>query len=623
MTEKELAAAMYQDMLLELQQTYHVAIPESVEDDEEEEAADQGLMKGEGKESESGSGRREEGTNVLGSFNDTVDCDGLSHPLINGSKGSVNKTSSLLDPSSSSSSSSSSLLSSSALSSLPPSSSVSSAAPVPPPTAPGSLCAPHSGYAILNSDGLMSNGAGAPTGHPMSDPPLIEVLSEHPLLRDVKLIAEAWDCDGLNQVGAFPHFGGRWSEWNGHFRDAVRRFIKGTEGPWAGPFASALCGSPNVFAESSADASNWWANHGGRQWRGGRGPAASVNFVTAHDGFSLGDLVRYNEKHNEANGEENRDGESHNLSWNCGAEGETADWSVNRLRQRQIRNTATALLLASGVPMLTMGDEYGHSKYGNNNTYCHDDPVNYFRWDLAHQDTHGFGRFMRLLINFRRRHPGLLQRSAYMTSREVSWHGDEPGRADWSDASRLVAFTLHDTQVAGAPAALFAAFNTSHLPKTLALPRQPGRVWRQIIDTGKVAPYDFLVEDEAEARRMAAITSGAGQASDVEGRDREGQDGEGKLKRKSRKRRGEGEVGKDLMSHVEERLTKNTIAKATRPLCLDGEEVKAAHAANSMWLADHNYPMVSWSCILLESVPEDPSITLAACKRGDGKALRR
>lgn len=177
----------------------------------------------------------------------------------------------------------------------------------------------------------MAEGAGFPTGTPMSDPALVEMISEDPILRNTKLIAEAWDCDGLNQVGAFPHFGGRWAEWNGQFRDAVRMFIKvtfekefrqspitraaeksshplwlqGTEGAWARKFAAALQGSLDVFA-SEAEEEDWWGSRDGRKWRGSRLPKHSVNFITAHDGFSMADLVAFNEKHNDANGEGNR-----------------------------------------------------------------------------------------------------------------------------------------------------------------------------------------------------------------------------------------------------------------------------------------------------------------------------
>jgi isoamylase len=146
----------------------------------------------------------------------------------------------------------------------------------------------------------------------------------------VKLIAEAWDCDGLNQVGAFPHYGGRWSEWNGTFRDTVRQFMKGTDGPWAGSFASAICGSPNIYANNHVAETDWWGSNAGKRWKGNRPPSASINFVTAHDGFTLADLVSYNTKHNEANGENNNDGESHNLSWNCGDEGPSEKITVNR-----------------------------------------------------------------------------------------------------------------------------------------------------------------------------------------------------------------------------------------------------------------------------------------------------
>jgi isoamylase len=301
---------------------------------------------------------------------------------------------------------------------------------------------PAQGHAAPGADGpggaggyLPEGGAGAPTGTPLSDPPLIEAISRDPLLRGTKLIAEAWDCDGLNQVGAFPHYGGRWAEWNGRFRDTVRAFVKGSDGSWAGAFASAVMGSPNIYAEANPADSDWWGCNGGRQWKGRRGPQHSINFVTAHDGFSLADLVAYNEKHNAANGEGNNDGEAHNLSWNCGVEGPSADAAVGRLRQRQTRNLACALLLrrgpappvrggvggAHGVPMLTMGDECGHTKGGNNNTYCHDSPLNWLDWGALGADADGFARFMRRLINFRRATP-LLRRGGYVSDADVAWH---------------------------------------------------------------------------------------------------------------------------------------------------------------------------------------------------------
>ncbi|KAK9843453.1 hypothetical protein WJX81_003335 [Elliptochloris bilobata] len=358
--------------------------------------------------------------------------------------------------------------------------------PPPPPAAPG----------------IMPNAAGSPTGTPLNDPPLVEMISEDPVLQNTKLIAEAWDCDGLNQVGAFPHYGGRWAEWNGTFRDAVRAFVKGTEGPWAAAFASAVAGSPHLYRDAGTPPGDWWGAHGGRRWRGGRGPAHSVNFITAHDGFPLADLVAYNQKHNEANGEGNRDGEQHNLTWNCGAEGLTRAPRVLRLRARQQRNLAAALLLAQGVPMVLMGDEYGHSKGGNNNTYCHDSPLNWFNWDLASDESNGFARFFRALVRFRQRHPEL--RRGYYGG--LDFHGAAPGAPDFGEASRLVAWSLGD----GAGGGLYIAFNASHRAQVVELPHWPGRAWRLVADTSKEPPYDWLEDDGAlTAAQMADVHAAA------------------------------------------------------------------------------------------------------------------
>ncbi|CAN6587112.1 unnamed protein product [Malus baccata var. baccata] len=206
----------------------------------------------------------------------------------------------------------------------------------------------------INVYGSAIEGDFLTTGTPLATPPLVDMISNDPILHGVKLIAEAWDAGGLYQVGMFPHWGS-WSEWNGKYRDTVRQFIKGTDG-FSGALAECLCGSPNLYQE------------GGRPWN-------SINFVCAHDGFTLADLVTYNTKHNLANGEDNNDGESHNNSWNCGQEGELTSISVKKLRKRQMRNFFVCLMVSQGVPMLCMGDEYGHTKEGNNNTYCHDNYV--------------------------------------------------------------------------------------------------------------------------------------------------------------------------------------------------------------------------------------------------------
>ncbi|KAK5834700.1 isoamylase 1, chloroplastic [Gossypium arboreum] len=315
------------------------------------------------------------------------------------------------------------------------------------------------------------------TGTPLSNPPLIDMMSNDPVLHGVKLIAEAWDAGGLYQVGRFPHWG-VWSEWNGKYRDIVRQFIKGTDG-LSGAFAECLCGSPNLYQEG-----------GGKPWN-------SVNFICAHDGFTLADLVTYNNKHNLANGEDNNDGESHNYSWNCGQEGEFASISVKKLRKRQMRNFFLCLMVSQGVPMIHMGDEYGHTKGGNNNTYCHDNYINYFRWDKKEESSSDLFRFFRLMTKFRRECESL-GLNDFPTAERLQWHGHTPGKPDWSDTSRFVAFTLIDS-VKGE---IYVAFNTSHLPVTITLPERPGYRWEPLVDTSKPAPFDFL-SNEVPERELA------------------------------------------------------------------------------------------------------------------------
>ncbi|GAV56944.1 Alpha-amylase domain-containing protein/CBM_48 domain-containing protein [Cephalotus follicularis] len=307
------------------------------------------------------------------------------------------------------------------------------------------------------------------TGTPLSSPPLIDMISNDPILRGVKLIAEAWDTGGLYQVGMFPHWG-IWSEWNGKYRDIVRQFIKGTNG-FSGALAECLCGSPNLY-------------------QGGRKPWNSINFVCAHDGFTLADLVTYSKKHNLANGEDNNDGESHNYSWNCGQEGEFANISVKKLRKRQLRNFFLCLMVSQGVPMIYMGDEYGHTKGGNNNTYCHDNYLNYFRWDRKEESSSDFFRFCRLMIKFRQECESL-GLNDFPTAERLQWHGHAPGIPNWSETSRFVAFTLVDS-VKGE---IYIAFNASHLPVIISLPQRPRSRWEPLVDTSKPAPYDFLSSD--------------------------------------------------------------------------------------------------------------------------------
>ncbi|XAR47988.1 Isoamylase [Bertholletia excelsa] len=329
----------------------------------------------------------------------------------------------------------------------------------------------------VNVYGNRIKGDSLTTGTSLSSPPLVDMICNDPILRGVKLIAEAWDCGGLYQVGMFPHWG-IWSEWNGKYRDIVRQFIKGTDG-FAGAFAECLCGSPNLYQE------------------GGRKPWNSINFVCAHDGFTLADLVMYNNKHNLANGEDNNDGENHNNSWNCGQEGEFASISVKKLRQRQMRNFFICLMVSQGVPMIYMGDEYGHTKGGNNNTYCHDNNINYFQWDKKEEASSDFFRFCCLVTKFRHECESL-GLNDFPTSERLQWHGHSPGMPDWSETSRFVAFTLIDSE----KGELYVAFNTSHLPVIITLPERPGYTWEPLVDTGKPAPLDFLSHDIPE-RDMA------------------------------------------------------------------------------------------------------------------------
>ncbi len=324
-----------------------------------------------------------------------------------------------------------------------------------------------------------------PEGLPDPDPPLLEVLAYDPLLANTKLIAEAWDAGGLYQVGSFPAYG-RWAEWNGRYRDDLRRFVKGDAG-MVGAMAARIQGSPDIYGE--------------------RGPCASVNFVTAHDGFTLRDLVSFNHKHNLANGEDNRDGMDENLSWNCGGEGPSADDEVRSLRERQMKNFLSILLLSQGVPMLLMGDEIGHSKGGNNNSYCHDDEMNYFDWGALGANAALF-RFTQHLIQIRQAHP-VLRRHAYLKHlpadalnfcESISFHGREPWAPDWSDESRQLAVMLCGANPADDEAAgiLYLIMNAYWETANFGLPRLPQRLtWHVAVNTSMSPPHDSYPPGQA------------------------------------------------------------------------------------------------------------------------------
>ncbi len=313
-------------------------------------------------------------------------------------------------------------------------------------------------------------------GAPLHDAPVLWGIELSEQLAGSRLIAEAWDAAGLYQVGSFP--GCRWADWNGRYRDVIRRFVRG-DGGLVGELATRLAGSSDLYLEQ------------------GRLPINSVNFVTCHDGFTLYDLVSYNEKHNQANGEGNRDGSNDNLSFNCGVEGETDAPEVQRLRRRQARNAIAILLLSQGVPMLLAGDEVLRSQRGNNNGWCQDNELSWFDWRLLERNGDML-RFVQQMIALRRRHPSLMRRRflrgevvAGRDLPDISWHGSEIDRPAWDDPDgRLLAFTL--AGIGEGEADLHVMLNLSESLVRMALPPVAGRHWRLAVDTFQSAPGDIL-----------------------------------------------------------------------------------------------------------------------------------
>jgi isoamylase len=363
-------------------------------------------------------------------------------------------------------------------------------------------------------------------GNVMVEPPTVEMIAEDGVLADTKLIAEPWDAAGLYQVGSFP-FGRRWSEWNGRYRDDVRRFWRGDHG-MIGYLATRLCGSSDLYE---------WNN---------RLPRHSINFITCHDGFTLNDLVSYDHKHNEANGEENRDGSNENYSWNCGVEGDSDDPEIIGLRRRQAKNLVATLLLSQGVPMLLAGDEFLRTQKGNNNAWCQDNDISWVDWELKDKNA-DFLRFVRELIALRKRRPALRRkrffRGDFLKRRggstpllafpvagpvrpgdaglpcapadgmelpkleglaDIVWHGKEPRKPDWSTTSQAIALAL-DGRFNGreiepdyvADRDFYIAINGSREPVPFRIPSSPTkRRWRRVVDTALASPLDIVGEDE-------------------------------------------------------------------------------------------------------------------------------
>ncbi|HXB71120.1 MAG TPA: glycogen debranching protein GlgX [Candidatus Acidoferrales bacterium] len=310
------------------------------------------------------------------------------------------------------------------------------------------------------------------SGQVMSNPPVLWDIESDPALAGTKFIAEAWDAAGLYQVGSF--IGDSWKEWNGRFRDDVRSFFRGEDDTVA-RIADRFIGSPAIYGHKEQDAEE------------------SVNFVTCHDGFTLNDLVSYNQKHNEANGESNRDGANDNRSWNCGAEGPSTDPDIEALRNRQVKNFLTVTMLSLGIPMICMGDEVRRSQFGNNNAYCQDNETSWFDWSLLenHSDVH---RFVRLLIERRRlRDPDAEQHhlslNQLLARALKTWHGVKIGQPDWSSRSHSIALTAH---LPHENIITHLIFNGYWEPLEFELPDGNRGPWKRWIDTALDAPNDIV-----------------------------------------------------------------------------------------------------------------------------------
>jgi len=310
-----------------------------------------------------------------------------------------------------------------------------------------------------------------PSGRLLPNPPLLERIAEDPILRDVKLIAEAWDAAGAYEVGSFSDC--RWAEWNGQYRDDVRRFWRGDDG-LLGVFAQRICGSADIYAKS------------------GKGPDSSINFVTCHDGFTLQDVVSYRQKHNEPNGENNHDGTSENFSENYGAEGDTANDEIDSIRKRQIKNFLLTLLISRGVPMLLGGDECRRTQGGNNNAYCQDNETSWHDWTRLERHGDVF-RFTRGMIAFRRAHP-ILSAEHFYTDVEIHWFGPQGGLPNWAEPKekQLGCLIQEDEQ-----RALCLLFNAGADAVDFRLPAvPPGARWHLAVDTSRAAPQDLFATGE-------------------------------------------------------------------------------------------------------------------------------
>ncbi len=317
--------------------------------------------------------------------------------------------------------------------------------------------------------------ARGPSGQVIPNPPVLWDIESEPALAGTKLIAEAWDAAGLYQVGSF--IGDSWKEWNGRFRDDVRSFFRGEEGSIEG-FVDRLIGSPSLYGHKQ------------------REPEESVNFVTSHDGFTLNDLVSYNRKHNEANGEDNRDGTDDNRSWNGGVEGPTEDPAVDKLRTREVKNFFTVTMLSAGMPMMLMGDEVRRTQGGNNNAYCQDNETSWFDWTLLAKraDVHRFVTLLNARRVLRDEEPERLRvaLNQLIQQADITWHGVRLHQPDWSHGSHSVALTARLTTER---VFLHVILNAYWEPLEFELPPVANggpHPWHRWIDTFLDSPHDIV-----------------------------------------------------------------------------------------------------------------------------------
>ncbi len=315
-------------------------------------------------------------------------------------------------------------------------------------------------------------------GSPMSKPPLLQSLAFDPILGNVKLIAEAWDAGGLYQVGSFPSWN-RWAEWNGKYRDDIRAFLKGDENKRYDA-AKRIAGSWDLYDKEL------------------RGHNASVNFITCHDGFTMHDLYCYNDKHNEKNGWNNTDGENHNLSWNCGVEGETDREDVKALRMKMIKNACATLMCSRGIPMFLAGDEFGNTQFGNNNAYCQDTKISWLDWELLEKNKELF-KFFKKMIAFRKAHPILRDDTSVCSLGFplISEHSKNAWKLNPQDKQYLGMMFAGRTKDNKSDDVIYIAFNVHWEPATVELPHIHNyNSWREVINTDNESHINTIVTQE-------------------------------------------------------------------------------------------------------------------------------